>query len=497
MSRLMLSPMLENILLNSRRQQLGEEDERSEMIRGQLANRFGGQQAAAGGIGMLGQMMPAQQPAAMPPPPQAAEPFVGPTLEPLNSRVTNMRGEVLSEMQYPNLGGGNYGEGQTTFRRGGYNLGSGMYENAIAGGQEIPRGPLGLGDMYRDAYERNLADRRFSPFGYGMPPAMAASLADRQMAPAIADAELMRRFADAEASRQNARDIAQMQIDAGRFDRNSAMSGRVIEGGINAAAQGLLPQYLRGIEQMRQMGLPVPGSAPRAGGAPGQVGAATAGGVAGVSGPPPLSDDDKIQQLIRTSVDRLPSTFEYAAVGSGSGPNAMVRVRGAAEGFGPENQRHILDRLRAANLSPEGLTSFSDALMRTPGGKQIRDALISRTLSDMLAARQGQMARDEGWYDEYPAELNFPELPGYKAVSNLSGGNMLTRALGRLGGAYTQRGIPNYKVTLPTGEVVTTDVANSLSNFGDILGAQGGMDARTNANDPFNMTLLRQLGALR
>lgn len=440
----------------------------------------------------------------------------GPQQNPYVNTVRNMQGEVLSQMAYPQGADGSYGPGQLINRRGGYN--NGQYENPIVNGNEFGRGELSVQQMYQDAVERNMADRRGSPFGYGIDPTTARRMAIAEMAPIVQDRETQMRALEGERDRQNRLQLAQQQIEAGRFAQKEDRTLGMLKSYTDAVGQGrkeeidqqmfeaLGPNWKAiafGDKAARAMTGPQmpPGTAqamaPPASGVSPQ-GAAIASQPTAPTGQVTTqpASKQKIMSFLQGAADVMEKGTAFSPLTNNKND---LPIAGTAASFGPDQQVEFLNRLAGAGLNQREHELLADQIMRAPGGQNMRNALISRYLSDRVVAEPPpSQAPGVGGFlrsaitglpaaPVYPAKVTFSDqFPG---VELLGGG-------ARIKNTTDRRNLPYDQARLPGGQTVNLDIPASLTGFRDVMGGQqrynDSFQARRAAAEGLVQALLRQ-----
>lgn len=382
--------------------------------------------------------------------------------------VRNPYGGVIEQMAYEQ-NGNEFGPGRIIQRPGGYDP-NGNWQNAYANGVEQPRGPLTVQDMFRDALERNKADRTGSPFGYAMDPRQALAMTMGEMQPILSDRELQAKALEASLNRQNQLDIAKMNIEAGKFanrdaydrDRHKNLTQHYLNEGYDFPTSDRMATEL--VNQTKKGAAPSP-ALPNV----------TADNV---PQPNPLA----WYRALQSSADVLPKGTQIAPYGLQSIGNkpALPIVGTAAEGsFGPANQTEFLNRIAGANLDEKGVSSLVNSLRQSPGGEAVLKSLGQRILSDQIVASTRDnpaappsiggaalskifpgLAQMYGiGQPTYYKDVNFDYLPGVKAQA-ISGSPF--DAIGQM----TRYGMPNYRVTTPSGQTMDLDVGGSYKYRG-------------------------------
>lgn len=386
------------------------------------------------------------------------------------STIRNMQGDLLSQMGYMPDGQGGYNPGQLMNRRGGYE--NGRYVNPVQNGQEIERGPLTAQDMYRDSLERNLNDRRFSPFGYGIDPVTATQMTAREMAPVIADRENEMRAQEGHLNRQ-----AQFQLEEQRAKRarNDSIAGGMLTQAYNYAQQrGLSPaeamQYAKLASRNALAGFEggsvpsVGGPAPATGGTPGDQ-------IRDFENR--MSQDDASESTLKKLLTKMPSDV---GVTIGQDRGKPVTLQGALKVYGkmsPDQERELFNQWSGSNQTPDQMADTLKKLRQTPAGEVLAQRLLVRAISDDMGAVNPVK---KGWIqDTYPERVNFPDRPGI-SLKNIGtvGGNSMRR-----------NGKPEWEIQLEGGQTLQTDVYNSTTPAFAILGAGNEYRQRLAQQAPF------------
>jgi len=413
---------------------------------------------------------------------------VGPNLPQHVVTIKNAGGDVLSQMGYGQTATGDFTPGQLLARRAGYNA-QGDWENGIANGAEQSRGPMTPIMALQDAYQKNLADRTGSPFGYGM---------DNRTA--FAQALQVGNLANEAAQQQNQFKMAQMadqaKIEAARQAHQHNMNAAQYQAAINAHLSGQGNQFARADQFARGLGAP-------AGADGGMIGPTMP--AAAIPQNEALDPTQRVNQFLLQNADQLPKTFQYGLPGVGK--NGPMQIQGQlGDKLTPAATAELLNRMAAAKFSQPEAVALADALGRSVGGNDIRKALIGQIFNDQVTANPPAVV-DKSWLpaaipgllgrtNVYPAELVGMEgFPGAKVVSNVAE-TRLGAGLKSLADRFYNGGLP-YRGVQVNGETIPFDPGSNMATLGNIFGGNEAIKRQIAARQSISPALYQALAGIR
>lgn len=298
----------------------------------------------------------------LPPPPPPNGQLGGLEGNPFLSSIVT--GSGTRTMAFPQGPGGTFGRGQ--------DLGMVPFD-----------GPQNPADALRSSFMRNL-------YGTGAP----SSFLPAPLAAEMALGEMRNRTLqqEGELQRQNLMERERLEqqgrVEAAQQSHRHGQSAAQYQAGVNAFLSGQGPQFAQADAFARSLG----GQTAGMGGAGGP--AAPAGAVPALPvGMAPPADPDamaKVNRLLMQSTADLPKNFAYEIPGIGMGANRKpaMSIGGALEGkVTPEIANRLLGRFSSEGFGEKEFGALSEALGRSPGGQDVRKALIGQMMTDELAYR--------------------------------------------------------------------------------------------------------------
>lgn len=365
--------------------------------------------------------------------------------------IRNAAGDLLSRMEYGQNPDGSYMPGVTTDRRGGYNA-RGQYENEIANSVERFRGPMTPEMQLRDVFERNLADRRGNPFGYGMNPREAFGRAQAEVGMGLQGQAITGRMQEAQLDRENRLQLEQMQQEGANQramrEKSHGIAASIIKSTFDQArASGMDPaqamQYA--VQAERQAMNPGAAAAPGA-----------------------LDERMRQAQSGRSALaSLLPNLPAGVQINNGAPGGRPSIAQGGAKEFGVNQTRDLFNSMLGQNLDEAGTAQLIASLRAAgPEGEKAAETIFRRALSDQMmmvppTAEPSTIGRIAGIFPglalagvgskTYPAEVTMGEFPGLSVKGD-----------GSKGGNYWDRGgRPYTKAVLPGGQEFPLDLSGS------------------------------------
>lgn len=458
--------------------------ERDEMIRGQIESRLGPQMAAGGPLGAMGGFMATGRAPSLPEPPiPAPSPISAPQLPPPPNAVLSdsgaspylssiVTGSGTRTMAYPQGPDGTFGRGQ--------DLGMTPWEQ-----QGSPA------DQLRNSFMANRYGNG-TPSSF-LPPALAAEMALGEMRNRTIQQE-------GELQRQNLMERERLEqegrVRAAEANRRDVQSSAQYQAAVNSFLSGQGPQFAQADAFARSLGGQQPGSM-----LGGQVPMMP-------SGPGTIEPDAaaKVNRLLMQSTADLPKNFAYEIPGMGMGANRKpaMAIAGALDGkVTPDVADRLLGRFAAEGFGEKEFSALSEALGRSPGGQDLRKALIAKMMTDELAYRpppvQGQSglggllsAGMFGRTNVYPERMGYSDIfPGAQLTANPAE-TWVGAGLKSLKDRWYTGGLP-YRAVNVGGESIPIDPGASQAALAAIFGGneaiKRGIESRRNTYGPLYKAL--------
>lgn len=413
---------------------------------------------------------------------------VGPNLPQHVVTIKNAGGDVLSQMGYGQTASGDFTPGQLLARRAGYNA-QGDWENGVANGAEQSRGPVTPIMALQDAYQKNLANRTGSPFGYGM---------DNRTA--FAQALQVGNLANEAAQQQNQFKMAQMadqaKIEAARQAHQHNMNAAQYQAAINAHLSGQGNQFARADQFARGLGAP-------AGADGGMIGPTMP--AAAIPQNEALDPTQRVNQFLLQNADQLDKRFQYGLPGIGK--NGPMQIQGQLDKQTPAATAELLNRMAAAKFSQPEAIALADALGKSVGGNEIRKALLGQIFNDQVTANPPPVQGKSGTIasmipgligrtNVYPAELEGMDgFPGAKVVSNVAE-TRLGAGLKSLADRFYNGGLP-YRGVQVNGETIPFEPGSNMATLGNIFGGNEAIKRQIAARQSISPALYQALAGVR
>ncbi len=401
------------------------------------------------------------------------EPMPSPQPTPMYP-VTVTTGTGRTTYDYPMLGDGKFGTANV------------RYESFA----DMPlRAALMPGGQFDPAAQMQ---RRFNALRTGggdakmaLPPNLAAVIAQQEAELGLREREAAASFYNNELNRQAAAENLRLQIESGKYDRQSQKHDELIKGmAQNFMAQGIpAPQaYAAASEQVGQMTFLERMNEGRRGYGGGMVAPMTGGAQPPTMTSPLQKTQDqlegqrKVAKYLESRLGMLPDTVKVE-IPVGPGKSIFAAGEIPARNFGPQQQRDLMLDIVTSDFTPEGMKILRDKLLLGTGGRQraLTDPLTSRVFSDVVFAGtedpnragvtqdrlmqllQGQAGRTPSFR---PAQtLTFEDFPGAKieAEQGLSRNMFGTSPIAQ----------PFYAVQLPSGRRLSLDYEGFLAGIPD------------------------------